>query len=355
MSEDEAQVQPGAEVVMVPYRPRAAYAGYRVFGSGDGAVLLKPDVARELRSAAELATQEGRVTGGLLYGRGWVDDEGAYLVISGFLEAGPGENSGDRLSANGAADFMLSEADLRLLRQDAARMYSASLELGWWRTLPALGEFGPWDIRAQSELVGPDGVGLLVYGSGIHWGTAYLGPDGHAPDTAGTLVTVPDADPGPTPEQEPAAGPGPELVDITAGEHLTQDRIPLADPVLGVRRTGLTDTAAGLPLRQQVKRRSSRRARRRTAPQARVPPRVRAWAGRSADADSQAWAARTAEADDAPQMPADIQIVVGALAIAIVAAAIIVGFLVHSTIVALIIAAVGLLAIAFTVWVSRRL
>ena len=67
-------------------------------------------------------------------------------------------------------------------------MYSASLEVGWWRTLAALGDFGPQDFVTQAELVGPDGVGLLVYGSGIHWGTAYLGPDGHAPDSAGTLV-----------------------------------------------------------------------------------------------------------------------------------------------------------------------
>ncbi len=56
----------------------------------------------------------------------------------------------------------------------------------------------------QAELVGPDGVGLLVYGSGIHWGTAYLGPDGHAPDSAGTLVAVP---PAPAPAR-PGAWPG---------------------------------------------------------------------------------------------------------------------------------------------------
>ena len=81
-------------------------------------------------------------------------------------------------------------------------MYSASLEAGWWRTRAALGEFGPEDFVTQGELVGPDGVGLLVYGSGIYWGTAYLGPDGYAPDSAGTLVTVAD----PVPYPGPAAG-----------------------------------------------------------------------------------------------------------------------------------------------------
>ena len=69
----------------------------------------------------------------------------------------------------------------------------------------------------QAELVGPDGVGLLVYGSGLHWGTAYLGPDGHAPDSAGTLVAVPGAAAGPPPDPElaldpeAALDPGPEL------------------------------------------------------------------------------------------------------------------------------------------------
>jgi len=125
-------------------------------------VLVKPEVARELRTAAEFATQERRFAGGLLYGHGWADDQGAYLVIDGYLEAGPGENSGDRISGDGADRFTLSAADLRLLREDAARMYSGSLEAGWWRTLAALGEFGPQDFVTQAELVGPDGVGLLV-------------------------------------------------------------------------------------------------------------------------------------------------------------------------------------------------
>ncbi len=151
-------------------------------------MLLEPEVTRELRSAAEFATQEGRITGGLLYGRGWADEQGGYLVIDGYLEAGPGENSGDRISRDGTDEFTLSDADLRLLREDAARMYSAFVEAGWWRTLAALGEFGPRDFVTQAELVGPGGVGLLVYGSGIRWGTAYLGPDGRAPDSAGTLV-----------------------------------------------------------------------------------------------------------------------------------------------------------------------
>ena len=200
----------------VPFRPRGEYTGYRAFGSGDGAVLIAPSVVHDLRSAAELATAERRIAGGLLYGRGWADDLGTYLVIDHYLEAGPGENSGDRISADGDDDdFTLSEADLRLLREDAARMYSAALEAGWWRTRAALGEFGPNDFETQGELVGPDGVGLLVYGSGIYWGTAYLGPVGLAPDSAGTLSAVPDPvpvppGPGPAPTREAGITPEPE-------------------------------------------------------------------------------------------------------------------------------------------------
>jgi hypothetical protein len=316
MTDGGAPFQPGTQEFSVPFRPRGSYAGYRAFGSGDGAVLVEPKIARDLRSAAESATQERRITGGLLYGRGWADDQGAYLVVDGYLEAGPGENSDDRISGD---RFTLSEAGLRLLREDAARMYSASLEAGWWRTLPALGEFGPQDFVTQAELVGPDGVGLLVYGSGIHWGTAYLGPDGHAPDSAGTLVTVTDPVPDPVPGPGPEAGfaPEPEVVDIAAGETL-------------VPEPRLAGAGQSAPPRRRVRRRAT------------VP--VRRWAGRPASPD----------AAPGPETPADVQLVVGALIAVTVAAAIIVGVLVSSVIVAVVIAVIGIVAIAGTVWTSRR-
>jgi hypothetical protein len=329
MTDGGTAFQPGTEEVSVPFRPRGSYAGYRAFGSGDGAVLVEPEVARELRSAAEFATQERRITGGLLYGRGWADEQGAYLVIDGYLEAGPGENSDDRISDDGADRFTLSEAGLRLLREDAARMYSASLEAGWWRTLAALGEFGPQDFVTQAELVGPDGVGLLVYGSGIHWGTAYLGPDGHAPDSAGTLVTVADPVPGPG----PAAGraPGPEVVDIAAGERLAPEQWPSdAGPAAAAPQAA---PQAATPRRRRVRR--SAAATDRTV--------TRRWVGRPASPDA-----------PGPETPADVKFVVGALIAVTVAAAIIVGVLVSSVIVAVVIAVIGILAIFGTVWTSRR-
>ena len=321
MTDGGAAFQPGTEEVRVPFRPRGAYAGYRAFGGGDGAVLVKPEVARELRSAAEFATQEGRIAGGLLYGRGWADEQGAYLVIDGYLEAGPGENSGDRISGDGADGFTLSGADLRLLREDAARMYSGSLEAGWWRTLAALGEFGPRDFVTQAELVGPDGVGLLVYGSGIHWGTAYLGPDGHAADSAGTLVTAPAPGPPPGPGPEAGVMPEPEVVDLAAGETLVQEPLPAdAGPAAAAPRRRVRRSAAA-PVRTVTRRLVARPAR---------------------------------PGYPGPETPADVQLVVGALIAVTVAVAIIVGVLVSNVIVAVIIAVIGTLVILGSVWTSRR-
>ncbi len=306
-------------------RPRSEYAGYKAFGTGDGAVLVEPDVVRELRHAAEFATEGQRVAGGLLFGRQWTDEEGTYVVVSGFLPVAAGESKPDS-----AEDFTLSEADLRLLREQAATMYLDSRELGWWRTLPELGEFGPRDCVTQAELVKPYGVGLLVYGSGIHWGTAYLGPDGHAPDLAGTLVTVPDADagsaadPGLAEDPETEAAAWPELVDLPAGESLLEEPMPPADPVTGV-----------------VQRRPRTRQRRPSG--VRVPPRVRRWA-----------AAKASEENSGHERPADVQFVLAAMAFVGVAIAIIIGVLAHSLLVAIILAAVAILAVVWFAKASHR-
>ena len=341
MTDGGATFQPGAQEIEAQFRGRGAYAGFRAFGSGDGAVLVKPEVIRQLRRAAELATQERRVAGGLLYGRAWVDDLGGYLVVDRFLEAGPGENSGDRLSVNGPDDFTLSAADLRLLRQDAARMYSAFLEVGWWRTLGALGEFGPLDFVTQGRLVGPDGVGLLVYGSGVHWGTAYLGPDGRAPDSAGTLVAADTA------EALTAAA------ELATEAELVAEVTDSADPGLAPEPPAvppgavLPDPGAAGPVPGRGWRRAAPRAgRRRPWVTSRVRvPRTRAWAP-APGGPGPGYPGR--------ETPADVQVVVIALALAVVAASVIIGVLVSNAIVGLVIAVLGLLALSSTVWVSRR-
>lgn len=209
-------------------------------------MLVDPEIGRDLRSAAEFATQEGRIAGGLLYGRAWLDDEGPYLVVDGYLESGPGENPDDRVVRDGQDNFTLTDADLRLLREDAARMYSAAFEVGWWRSLPAPGGFGPRDYLTQQDLIEPGGVGLLVFGSGLNWGTAYLGPDAHQPVPGGGFIPAPRqaADPredaadglalAADADTEPV-----DVVDIAAGESLLipEDDEPDADlepePVTG--------------------------------------------------------------------------------------------------------------------------
>jgi hypothetical protein len=319
MSDAGAAFQPGDGGAAAPLRPRGAYAGYRAFGSGDGAVLVEPEIARKLRSAAEFATQERRITGGLLYGAGWTDEQGGYLVINGYLEGGPGENRGDQIARDGTDHFALSDADLRLLREDADRMYSAALEVGWWRTLPALGEFGPQDFATQAALVGPGAVGLLVYGSGVHWGTAYLGPDAHAPDSAGTLVTVTDvAADDSLATEPPPAGTGPSA----PGSPTPRSPEP-GSPLPGAQST---------PWNQ---------GRRRAAGPGRVT--ARRWVVR-----------RTRLSDQGPETPGDVQFVVGALIVVTIAVAIIVGVLTSSAIVGVVIGVVGCLAVLSTVWMSRR-
>ena len=54
------------------------------------------------------------------------------------------------------------------------------------------------------------------------------------------------------------------------------------------------------------------------------------------------------------ELPADVLFVVGALMAVTVAAAIIIGFIVSSLLVAVIIGAVGLLVIMSSVWMARR-
>ena len=55
-----------------------------------------------------------------------------------------------------------------------------------------------------------------------------------------------------------------------------------------------------------------------------------------------------------PEVPSDVQFVVGALILVTAAVAIIVGVLVHSVLVALIIAIVGFVVITSSIWLSRR-
>lgn len=335
MTDGGAAFQPGQGEPR--FRPRSAYAGHEVFGHGDGAVLVEPDVARDLRSAAELASQERRISGGLLYGRGLVDDEGGYLVVDGFLEAGPGENPGDRVPREGRDTFTLSEKDRSLLRADAARMYSAAVEVGWWRTLAGPGEFGPRDFATQRELVGPGGVGLLVFGSGLDWGTAYLGPGGQVPGSARSFIPVQR----PTPEE--ADRPPRELGGL-AGTALPEREPDLRqEPDPEPNPEPVTASAPAAPLGPQ------RQPALTTAPQP-TGPRVVSPVPKPAHE----WGRKPANLGTVgPRMPTDAKIVVGALVVVAMVAATIIGLLVSSVLVAVIVGLVCLIAISVFLWMAR--
>lgn len=341
MTEGGGAFHPGRGEAQIPVRSRSAFVAHEVFGHGDGAVLVEPDVARDLRAAAEFASQERRLTGGLLYGRRWADDEGQYLVIDGFLETGPDEDGGES-SWGGRDSFTLSDAGLRLLRADAARAYATALEVGWWRSLPGPGEFGPGDFESQREFVGPGGAGLLVFGSGLDWGTAYLGPDGRVPGSVRSFIPVPrpatepprhparldlETVPAVTPTPEPAAeGAAPaELPAVREPEP-----VPAAAPGTSVatrRQPSLTPPP--------------RPAGPRVVSPVRVP--ARDWGGaKSAD-----------PGNVGPRMPADVKVVVGALIVIAVLAAAMVGILLSNVLVAVIAALVLLLGLSAFVWMSR--
>ena len=364
MTDDGAASRPGREP---PFRPRGAYVGHEVFGLGDGAVLVEPEVARDLRSAAESASLERRIAGGLLYGRILADEEGKYLVVDGFLEAGPGESRGDQNSRDRRDAFTLSDADLRLLRADAARMYSAALEVGWWRTLPGPGEFGPTDFAAQRQLVLTGGVGLLVFGSGLDWGRAYLGPGGQVPGSVRSFIPVPR--PSPDAPYAPArelgvvsgkaadtlAGTGPEPVeggDLEPGPDAEPDRDPEPEPDAELDPDPNPDSeqepepvaaAPGTSL-APIRRPTLTQAPQPTGPRVISPVRkpVTEWGTKDAYPHYVG-----------PRTPTDVKIVVGALVVVAIVAAAIIGVLVSSVLVAVIVGVVCLLAITVFLWMSR--
>jgi hypothetical protein len=381
MTDGGAVFQPGARRGPVPLRPRSVYAGLDAFGEGDGAVLIESRVARNLRLAAESATQEGRITGGLLYGRGFVDENGSYLVVSGYLEAGPGENRGMRISRDGHDEFTLSGPDLRLLRRDATRMYTSSVEAGWWRSLPAPGEFGPRDLETQRALVGPGGAGLLVFGSGLDWGTAYLGPGALSPDTTSLVLQEseiasesPDGLP-PGAVQALSAEPGLEAGPVTEAEpdliadlgfHVVPDldSDPGFDPDMELDPDMEPDDdmelddeaeldtpplnealAPAVPVttlatRQPVLTPAPRPAEPRELSPVRKPERE--------------WGAKEANPSYVgPETPADVKIVVGLLCVVVIIAAIMIGMLVHYALAAVIVGVAGLLVIVAFLWFSR--
>lgn len=354
MTDGGTGFQPDEGEASVQVRPRSAFVAHEVFGHGADAVLVEPEVARDLRNAAEFASQERRIAGGLVYGRRWTDDEGPYLVVDGYLEAGPGENRDDRIDRDGRDSFALSDTDLRVLREDAERMYSAArFEVGWWRSRPGPGGFSPRDLESQRRLVAPGGVGLLVFGAGLEWGTAYLGPDGEVPGSARSFIPVPR--PAAEPPRPRPASPGPVPVSAAAPELEAEpdEGAPDGDAALGGEAA--LQPAAGLvpePVGAAAPGASlaTRQPRLTPPPIMSGPPMVS-----PINVTAKEWASNKAASASyvGPETPTDVKIVVGALIAAAIVAAVLIGVLLSNILVAVIAALVLLLGLSGFLWMSR--
>lgn len=163
-------MDPGFRVESVhqaaPFRARTTFTGYQAFGEGSRAVLVEPQTAGSLRDAAHKAYP--KETGGLLCGRTLRDHGGQYVLVSGFVQAGPG--------AGRSAAFEISPQQTEELRQEAHRASPTADVVGWWHSHPAVSSYSQTDLGTQAIFSQPDSVGLLVFARGDPWAMAYMGP-----------------------------------------------------------------------------------------------------------------------------------------------------------------------------------
>lgn len=227
------------------FRPRPAYLGHLVVGSGDGAVIIEPSVAGELRMAAALAG--ARPTAGLLYGHCHHDDEGGYTLVDGFVPDDPALSPVD-------AD---PRAVRDRLRAEAARSYPGLSEVGWWRTAPRPGEDGRagqagspgedgWpDPGAWPPGERPGGIGLVVFADGTPPATA--GPTPH-PVVQGTVL------------EDRLAPPARPETAATLAQPASHQPVPAVPPSNGRPTRGRTGSPVRSPLLvDQAELRSRRR------------------------------------------------------------------------------------------------
>ena len=169
-----------------PFRARAAFGGYQTFCTGNRAVLVEPTTAQGLRDAARKAFP--METGGLLSGRILRDSGGQYVLVSGFVRAGP--------SAGRSAAFEISPQATANLREESHRAYPTADVVGWWHSHLGPSSYSQTDLNTQTIFTQPESVGLLVFAKGEPWAAAYMGPEarrlGHPAAVQVTEPTHPD-------------------------------------------------------------------------------------------------------------------------------------------------------------------
>lgn len=162
---------PGFKVKQVqrglPFLPRGTYAGYWKFSDGQHTLLVEPTAGSKIRAAAAQALP--RETGGLLAGRSLCDDDGQYMLVSGFTEARPGSGA--------PATFKIPVEDLGALRAQNALANPGADEVGWWHSHSGPSGYSSIDFGTQRMFEREDSVGLLVFARGAPWATAYIGPE----------------------------------------------------------------------------------------------------------------------------------------------------------------------------------
>jgi hypothetical protein len=149
-----------------PFRVRASFGGYEAFGDRNGMVLVEPGTAQALRTAAHRALPQE--TGGLLSGRALRDGDGQYVLVSGFVQAGP--------SAGRSAAFEMSPQETERLKVESYLAYPTADMVGWWHSHSVPSSYSTTDLNTQTIFTKPESVGLLVFATGQPWATVYLGP-----------------------------------------------------------------------------------------------------------------------------------------------------------------------------------
>lgn len=205
-----------------PYRARSAFSGYHTFSDGHGAVLVAPPAAAGMREAAGRALP--KETGGLLSGRTLRDSQGDYVLVSGFVRAGPG--------AGRSAAFEISPQETARLREEAYRCDPTGDVVGWWHSHPRPSGYSQTDLNTQAIFTQPDSVGLLVFAQGEPWLTAYMGPKARRLDYQAAMRAPGHAHPT---GNGPATVRRPQPDQVVLGGHRTAGPQPVSWPSGGGR------------------------------------------------------------------------------------------------------------------------
>lgn len=154
---------------MLPWRSRRAFAKYVAFSGDRGNVFIKPGLLAMMRARAEQALPAE--TGGLLAGRVFRDERGAYSVVLNFGEAPPG--------AGGPGQFRVTPEGTYVLKERLAEIEPACDVVGWFHSHPSPMQYSATDFANQRLWSDPQHVGVLIFARGEEFGLVYQGPDAH--------------------------------------------------------------------------------------------------------------------------------------------------------------------------------